>query len=43
MCLLNLLSLDEGRQPGHRAQVKLGTGLVQLKGLSVDLTLRLEG
>jgi hypothetical protein len=26
--LSNLLSLDEGRQPGYRAQVKLETGLM---------------
>jgi hypothetical protein len=37
--LSNLLGLDEGRQPGHRAQVKLEVGLVQLEGLGADLTL----
>jgi hypothetical protein len=37
--LSNLLSLDGGRQPGHRAQVKLETGLVYLEGLSADLAL----
>jgi hypothetical protein len=40
--LSNLLSLDGGRKSGHRAQVKLETGLVQLEGLGADLTL-LEG
>jgi hypothetical protein len=35
--LSNLLSLDGGRQPGHLAQVKLETGLVQLEGLGVEL------
>jgi hypothetical protein len=43
MSLSNLLSLDGGRQPGHRAQVKLETGLVQLKGLGADLALSLGG
>jgi hypothetical protein len=37
--LSNLLSLDGGRQPGHRVQVKLETGLVQLEGLGADPTL----
>jgi hypothetical protein len=41
--LSNLLTLDGGWQPGHRAQVKLEAGLVQLEGLGADLTLRLEG
>jgi hypothetical protein len=41
--LSNLLSLDGGRQPGHRAQVKLEAGLVQLEGLGANLTLRLGG
>jgi hypothetical protein len=39
VCLLNLLSLDGGRQPSQRAQVKLETGLVHLEGLGADLTL----
>jgi hypothetical protein len=42
MSLSNLLSLDGGRQLGHRAQVKLETGLVQLEGLGADLALRLD-
>jgi hypothetical protein len=39
----NLLSLDGGQQPDHRAQVKLETGLVQPEGLGADLALRLGG
>jgi hypothetical protein len=41
VCLSNLLSHDGGRKLAHRALVKLETGLVQLEGLSVDLTMRL--
>jgi hypothetical protein len=43
MCLSDHLSIDGGRQLGHRAQVQPEMALVQLEGLGADLTLRLEG